>query len=153
VNYVNAPVIAAERGVEVVEERRRTSRDFTNLVRVTVRSDGHELRVAGTTIGRDDRRWLVSALGYELEMELSPLMAIFRYDDVPGVIGRIGTLFGEAGINIANMAVSRTNRGGKALMAVSLDTPAPPELVSSLREAGMDDVYVIQLGADEQPLA
>ena len=88
VNYVNAPVIAAERGVEVVEERRRTSRDFTNLVRVTVRSEGHELRVAGTTIGRDDRRWLVSALGFELEMELSPLMAIFRYDDVPGVIGR-----------------------------------------------------------------
>jgi hypothetical protein len=51
------------------------------------------------------------------------------------------------------MAVSRTNRGGKALMAVSLDTPAPPELVAALREAGMDDVYVIQLGADEQPLA
>jgi len=150
---VNAPVIAAERGVEVVEERRRTSRDFTNLVRVTVRSEGHELRVAGTTIGRDDRRWLVSALGYELEMELSPLMAIFRYDDVPGVIGRIGTLFGEAGINIANMAVSRTNRGGKALMAVSLDTPAPPELVAALRDAGMDDVYVIQLGADEQHVA
>jgi D-3-phosphoglycerate dehydrogenase len=153
VNYVNAPVIAAERGVEVVEERRRTSRDFTNLVRVTVRSDGHELRVAGTTIGRDDRRWLVSALGFELEMELSPLMAIFRYDDVPGVIGRIGTLFGEAGINIANMAVSRTNRGGKALMAVSLDTPAPAELVAALRDAGMDNVYVIQLGADEQPVA
>jgi D-3-phosphoglycerate dehydrogenase len=153
VNYVNAPVIAAERGVEVVEERRRTSRDFTNLVRVAVRSEGHELRVAGTTIGRDDRRWLVSALGYELEMELSPLMAIFRYDDVPGVIGRIGTLFGEAGINIANMAVSRTNRGGKALMAVSLDTPAPPELVAALREGGMDDVYVIQLGADEEHLA
>ena len=149
VNYVNAPVIAAERGVEVVEERRRTSRDFTNLIAVSA----GEVRVAGTTIGRDDRRWLVSALGYELEMELSPLMAIFRYDDVPGVIGRIGTLFGEAGINIANMAVSRTNRGGKALMAVSLDTPAPPELVASLREAGMDDVYVIQLGADEQPLA
>jgi len=153
VNYVNAPVIAAERGVEVVEERRRTSRDFTNLVRVAVRSEGHELRVAGTTIGRDDRRWLVSALGYELEMELAPLMAIFRYDDVPGVIGRIGTLFGEAGINIANMAVSRTNRGGKALMAVSLDTPAPPELIAALREAGMDDVYVIQLGADEPTLA
>jgi D-3-phosphoglycerate dehydrogenase len=139
--------------VEVVEERRRASRDFTNLIRVTVRSEGHELRVAGTTIGRDDRRWLVSALGYELEMELSPLMAVFRYDDVPGVIGRIGTLFGEAGINIANMAVSRTNRGGKALMAVSLDTPAPPELVAALRDAGMDDVYVIQLGADEQHLA
>jgi D-3-phosphoglycerate dehydrogenase len=148
VNYVNAPVIAAERGVEVVEERRRASRDFTNLIRVAVRSDGDELRVAGTTIGRENRRWLVSALGFELEMELAPLMAIFRYDDVPGVIGRVGTLFGEANVNIANMAVSRTNRGGKALMAVSLDSPAPPELVETLHAAGFDDAYFISLGAD-----
>jgi D-3-phosphoglycerate dehydrogenase len=146
VNYVNAPVIAAERGVEVVEERRRSSRDFTNLVRVCVRSNGDEVRAAGTTIGNENRTWLVSALGFELEMELAPLMAIFRYDDVPGVIGRIGTLFGETGVNIANMAVSRTNQGGKALMAVSLDTPAPPELVESLRAAGLDDAYFISLG-------
>jgi D-3-phosphoglycerate dehydrogenase / 2-oxoglutarate reductase len=113
-----------------------------------VRSNGDELRVSGTTIGREHRRWLVSALGFELEMELSALMAIFRYDDVPGVIGRIGTLFGEAGVNIANMAVSRTNRGGKALMAVSLDTAPEPDLVESLRAAGLDDVYLITLGAD-----
>jgi D-3-phosphoglycerate dehydrogenase / 2-oxoglutarate reductase len=143
VNYVNAPLIAAERGVEVVEERRRVSRDFTNLVRVSVRANGDELRVAGTTIGRDDRRWLVSALGFELEMELAPLMAFFRYDDVPGVIGRVGTLFGEAGVNIANMAVSRTRRGGKALMALSIDSPPPEELVSKLRTAGFDDAYFI----------
>jgi D-3-phosphoglycerate dehydrogenase len=143
VNYVNAPVIAAERGVEVVEERRRASRDFTNLVRVSVRANGDELRVAGKTIGRDDRRWLVSALGFELEMELAPLMAFFRYDDVPGVIGRVGTLFGEAGVNIANMAVSRTRRGGKALMALSVDSPAPEELVGKLRAAGFDDAYFI----------
>jgi D-3-phosphoglycerate dehydrogenase / 2-oxoglutarate reductase len=143
VNYVNAPLIAAERGVEVVEERRRASRDFTNLVRVSVRANGDELRVAGTTIGRDDRRWLVSALGFELEMELAPLMAFFRYDDVPGVIGRVGTLFGEAGVNIANMAVSRTRRGGKALMALSVDSPAPQELVGKLRAAGFDDAYFI----------
>ena len=143
VNYVNAPLIAAERGVEVVEERRRASRDFTNLVRVSVRANGDELRVAGTTIGRDDRRWLVSALGFELEMELAPLMAFFRYDDVPGVIGRVGTLFGEAGVNIANMAVSRTRQGGKALMALSVDSPAPEELVGKLRAAGFDDAYFI----------
>jgi D-3-phosphoglycerate dehydrogenase / 2-oxoglutarate reductase len=143
VNYVNAPLIAAERGVEVVEERRRPSRDFTNLVRVSVHANGDQLRVAGTTIGRDDRRWLVSALGFELEMELAPLMAFFRYDDVPGVIGRVGTLFGEAGVNIANMAVSRTRRGGKALMALSIDSPAPEELVDKLRAAGFDDAYFI----------
>jgi D-3-phosphoglycerate dehydrogenase / 2-oxoglutarate reductase len=150
VNYVNAPVVAAELGIEVAEERRRASRDFTNLIRVTV-ANGEELRIAGTTIGRDHRRWLVSALGFELEMELAPLLAFFRYDDIPGVIGRVGTLFGEAKVNIANMAVSRTRRGGKALMALSLDSPPPPELVDRLGEEGFDDAHFISLGdGDEQ---
>lgn len=144
VNYVNAPVIAAERGVEVREERRRSSRDFTNLVRVEAVSNGNELRVAGTTIGNDNRLWLVSALGFELEMELAPLLVFFRYDDVPGVIGRVGTLFGEAGVNIANMTVSRTRRGGKALMALSIDQPAPRELVERFG-ADFDDARFISL--------
>jgi len=114
---------------------------------VIVRSNGDEVRVAGTTIGNDNRHWLVSALGFELEMELAPELVFFRYDDVPGVIGRIGTLFGEAGLNIANMAVSRTNRGGKALMALSLDSPPPPGLVDDLRTAGfVDEAHVISLG-------
>jgi D-3-phosphoglycerate dehydrogenase / 2-oxoglutarate reductase len=147
VNYVNAPVIAAERGIEVAEERRRASRDFTNLVRVEITSDGERLRAAGTIIGNENRHWLVNALGFELEMELAPLMVFFRYDDVPGVIGRVGTLFGEAGVNIANMAVSRTRRGGKALMALSLDGEPPPELVDAVREQGFDDARVIRLGA------
>jgi D-3-phosphoglycerate dehydrogenase / 2-oxoglutarate reductase len=145
VNYVNAPVIAAERGVEVREERRRGSRDFTNLIRVEARSEGKQLRVAGTTIGNDHRLWLVSALGFELDMELAPLLVFFRYDDVPGVIGRVGTLFGDAGINIANMTVSRTRRGGKALMALSIDQPAPNELLEQLG-ADFDDARFISLG-------
>jgi D-3-phosphoglycerate dehydrogenase / 2-oxoglutarate reductase len=144
VNYVNAPLIAAERGVEVREERRRPSRDFTNLVRVEAISNGQHLRIAGTTLGNDNRQWLVSALGFELDMELSPLLVFFRYDDVPGVIGRVGTLFGDAGVNIANMTVSRTRRGGKALMAVSIDQPAPPELVARLR-ADVNDARFISL--------
>ncbi len=147
VNYVNAPLIAAERGIEVLEQSRRASRDFTNLIRVEVRSNGEQVRVAGTTIGNDNRQWLVSALGFELETEIAPLMVFFRYDDVPGVIGRVGTLFGEAGVNIANMAVSRTRRGGKALMALSLDAQPPPELVEQVREQGFDDARVISLGA------
>jgi D-3-phosphoglycerate dehydrogenase len=145
VNYVNAPVIAAERGVEVTEERRRASRDFTNLVRVEAVADGNKLRVAGTTIGNDNRLWLVSAIGFELDMELAPLLVFFRYDDVPGVIGRVGTMFGGAGINIANMTVSRTRRGGKALMALSIDEPAPAELVDQLR-AEFTDVRFVSLG-------
>jgi D-3-phosphoglycerate dehydrogenase / 2-oxoglutarate reductase len=148
VNYVNAPVIAAERGVEVTEERRRTSRDFTNLVRVEAVAEGKPVRVAGTTIGNDDRLWLVSALGFELDMELAPLLVFFRYDDVPGVIGRVGTLFGEAGVNIANMTVSRTRRGGKALMALSIDQQAPPELVERLRSE-LADARFISLGPAE----
>jgi D-3-phosphoglycerate dehydrogenase len=144
VNYVNAPVIAAERGVEVREERSRSSRDFTNLVRVEAVSSGEPLRVAGTTIGNDDRLWLVSALGFELEMELAPLLVFFRYDDVPGVIGKVGTLFGESGVNIANMAVSRTRQGGQALMALSIDSQAPEELVSKVH-AEFDDARFISL--------
>jgi D-3-phosphoglycerate dehydrogenase len=145
VNYVNAPVIAQDRGIDVSEERRRGSRDFTNLVRVEIASNGERVRVAGTTIGNENRHWLVNALGFELEMELAPLMVFFRYDDVPGVIGRVGTLFGEAGVNIANMAVSRTRRGGKALMALSLDGEPRPELLDAVREQGFDDARAIRL--------
>jgi D-3-phosphoglycerate dehydrogenase / 2-oxoglutarate reductase len=144
VNYVNAPVIAAEQGVDVREESRRTSRDFTNLVRVEAVADGKSSRVAGTTIGNDNRLWLVSALGFELDMELAPLLVFFRYDDVPGVIGRVGTVFGEAGVNIANMTVSRTRRGGQALMALSIDSPPPRELEAQLR-AEFADAHFIAL--------
>jgi D-3-phosphoglycerate dehydrogenase len=139
VNYVNAPVIAAERGIEVVEEKRRTSRDFTNLIAVS--ADG--ARVAGTIIGNEGRPWLVSALGFEVEIELAPRIVLLRYDDVPGVIGRVGTLFGEIGVNIANMAVSRDRADGKALMALTLDAPAPADLLPRLRE-GVDEAHVIQ---------
>ena len=146
VNYVNAPLIATERGIAVEEERKRSSRDYTNLVRVRVRWNSSEATVAGTTMGREHRLWLASALGFELDVELAPLMVFFRYDDVPGVIGRVGTLFGQRQVNIANMAVSRTRRGGKALMALSLDTAAPPELVDAVRAEGFDDARFIQLG-------
>ena len=106
-------------------------------------------RVAGTIIGNENRHWLVNALGFELEMELAPLMVFFRYDDVPGVIGLVGTVFGEAGVNIANMAVSRSRRGGKALMALSLDGEPPAELVEAVREQGFDDARLIRLGERE----
>jgi D-3-phosphoglycerate dehydrogenase len=138
VNYVNAPIVAADRGIEVVEEKRRAAQDYTNLVAVT--ADG--VRVAGTTIGQESRHFLVHALGFALEMELSPRMALLKYDDVPGVIGRVGTLFGEAGVNIANMSVSRDRAGGKALMGVAIDSPVPAELRTRLCE-GMDDAFVI----------
>ena len=75
-------------------------------------------------------------------MELAPRMAFLLYDDIPGVIGRVGTLFGAAGVNIANMTVSRNREGGKALMVLSIDSPAPDELLEQLHE-GMDASYII----------
>jgi D-3-phosphoglycerate dehydrogenase len=146
VNYVNAPLIAAERGIEVREERSRSARDYTNLVRVELRGKGYRVHVAGTTIGSDYRPWLVNILGFEIELELAPLFVLCRYDDVPGVIGRVGTRFGEAGINIAGMTVSRSRRGGKALMALTVDSAPPPELVDWLRGEGFDDARVLELG-------
>ena len=146
VNYVNAPLIAAERGIEVREERSRSARDYTNLVRVEVRSGESRFRVAGTTIGRDHRPWIVNILGFEIELELAPLFVLCRYDDVPGVIGRVGTLFGQAGINIGGMTVSRSRRGGKALMALTVDSAPSVELVELLRGEGFDDARVLELG-------
>jgi D-3-phosphoglycerate dehydrogenase len=146
VNYVNAPFIARERGIEVREERSRSARDYTNLLRAEVRTGGERLRVSGALIGRDNRQWLVHALGFDIDLELAPLLVLFRYDDVPGVIGRVGTLFGEAGVNIANMTVSRTRRGEKALMILTVDSMPPPELVERIHAEGFDDALVIELG-------
>jgi D-3-phosphoglycerate dehydrogenase len=146
VNYVNAPLIADERGIDVREEKQHGPASYTNLVRVSVSRDAETFEVAGTTMGSENRLWLVEALGYQIEIELAPLMFFFRYDDKPGVIGRVGTGFGEAGVNIANMAVSRTNTGDKALMALTLDSLAPAELADRFRAEGFDDARFIRLG-------
>ncbi len=142
VNYVNAPLIAAERGIEVTEERSTTSRDYMNLVTVAV----DDVEVSGTTIGPEHRHFLAGALGFAIDLQLSPRMVFFSYNDIPGVIGRVGTMFGGASINIANMAVSRTKEGGKALMVLAIDSDPPPELMERFRGEGFDDVRVIALG-------
>ena len=142
VNYVNAPVIAAERGIEVSEQRSQAARDYLNLVTVVV----DEVEVSGTTIGPEHRQFLAGALGFAIDLQLSPRMVFFRYDDVPGVIGRVGTMFGEARVNIANMAVSRTKEGGKALMALAIDSEPPADLVDRIRGEGFDDAQFITLG-------
>ena len=146
VNEVNAPLIAAERGIEVSEQRFAASQHYTNLVRVVVSAGQEDFEVAGTTVGPEHRLFLAAALGFSIDIELAPHMAFLSYDDVPGVIGTVGTMLGEAGVNIANMAVSRTTEGGKALMAFSIDSAAPSELVERIEAAGFDDVRFIQLG-------
>jgi D-3-phosphoglycerate dehydrogenase / 2-oxoglutarate reductase len=145
VNVVNAPLLAAERGIVVAEERFRASRDYTNTVEVRVRTDGEEVTVSGTTIGPEPRLFLAGALGHAIDIELAPHMVFVRYLDRPGVIGQVGSMFGDAEINIANMAVSRTLEGDKALMAFSIDTKATPVLEERLHAAGFDDVRLFEL--------
>jgi D-3-phosphoglycerate dehydrogenase len=146
VNLVNAPLVARERGIEVREESARASRDFTNLIQVTAIVGEREVVVAGTTIGAEHRPRLVHAVGYEIELELEPLMVFIVNKDQPGRIGQVGTMLGEAGVNIATMAVSRNRTGGNALMALTVDTPLPAELVEALHaDPGFLDVRLITL--------
>ena len=145
VNVVNAQLVAAERGIQVGEERGARAR-FQRELRVTVAVDGREVAVAGTTVGADDRPWLSGALGFHLEIELEPRMAFFQYADRPGIIGLVGTLFGEAGVNIGQMGVSRNEQGGRALMALTIDGEVPAELVARVQAEGFEDVRFIELG-------
>ena len=108
VNYVNAPVIAADRGIEVVEEKRRVVARLHEPRRRHRRRRArrrHDDRQRGTGTGSSRRSASSSRWSWRRAWSL------LRYDDVPGVIGRVGTLFGDAGVNIANMAVSRNREG------------------------------------------
>ena len=137
VNAVNAPAIAEERGTELVEAKRTTARDFTDLVRVTVLAGEARERVAGTTLGRRHRPHLLEAWGQRFNLQLEDHLAIFRYADVPGMIGRVGTVFGEHGVNIGAAAVGHHPDGdgegdGLAVMVVTTDEPVPAELVREI---------------------
>ena len=145
VNYVNAPLVADERGIEVIEERRRASPRLhqprpassvdepcgSRARRSAARTAaGSSARSASSSRWSSRRSWSSSAT-----------------TTCPGVIGRVGTLFGEAGVNIANMAVSRTRRGGKALMALSIDSPAAARAGRGRARQGFDDARFISAGS------
>jgi D-3-phosphoglycerate dehydrogenase len=132
VNDVNAPALAEERGIHVSQTSTPHARDFTDLVRVTVVSGGRRSRVDGTTLGRRHRAHLLAAWGSRFNVELEPHLAIFRYEDRPGMLGRVGTELGNRGINIISAAVGRREEeapGGGAVMLVTADSPVPQEVV------------------------
>jgi D-3-phosphoglycerate dehydrogenase / 2-oxoglutarate reductase len=138
VNDVNAPAIAEERGIQVSQTSTAQARDFTDLVRVTVVSGGARTRVVGTTFGRLHRPHLLEAWGSRFNIQLEPNLAVFRYVDQPGMIGRVGTLFGQAGINISAAAVGRRSDadhvGGVATMLVTTDSPVLQDVVDRIVE-------------------
>jgi D-3-phosphoglycerate dehydrogenase len=139
VNDVNAAPLARERGIAVSETSASSARDFTDLVRVTVVSGGHRSRVVGTTLGRAHRPHLLEAWGSRFNVQLEPNLAVFRYIDQPGMIGRVGTIFGESGINISGAAVGRRpdadHVGGVATMLVTTDSPVPQEVADRIAQS------------------
>jgi D-3-phosphoglycerate dehydrogenase len=133
VTYVNAPVIAADRGVEVRLITSEESDDFRNLVTLRgVRADGHAISVSGTLFGTKHVEKLVEVLGYDIEVQPSEHMAFFMYADRPGVVGTVGRVLGEADVNIAGMQVSRDTRGGHALVAMTVDQAIPQRAMEEI---------------------
>ena len=137
VSYVNAPLIAADRGVEVDLSTSTETTDHHNLV--TVRgalTDGRSVSVSGTlwSNGLRETQRLVELDGFDLELDADGILLFFRYVDRPGVVGRIGTILGHADVNIAGMQVSRRSAGGEALMTLTVDSPAPPGVLHEAAE-------------------
>ena len=139
VNLVNAPTLAEQRGIQISERKERIARDFTDLVRVTVVSGAVRTRVVGTTLGQAHRPHLLEAWGQRFNLQMDEgWLALFHYQDVPGMIGRVGTTFGEHGVNISAAAVGREppgydeSRGDLAVMAVTTDSAVPREVIDAI---------------------
>jgi D-3-phosphoglycerate dehydrogenase len=131
VSYVNAPQIAKERGIEVRETRSSTSQDYVNLV--TVRGGGGA--VAGTLVGLSGQPRITMVDDHTVDVPPADHMIVIRNEDQPGVIGRVATILGDAGINIADMDVGQSSAGVSALMVIATSTPTPAEVVAALRAA------------------
>jgi D-3-phosphoglycerate dehydrogenase len=141
VSYVNAPQLAAERGLEVREVSTVTAHDFVNLI--TLRSGAHA--VAGTLAGPRAESRLVMMDDHTVEVPPAPHMVVVRNDDRPGMIGVVGTILGDADVSISSMAVGPSATGNTALMVLSTDGQIPDESLARLRDAaGISDVHTVR---------
>jgi len=133
VNAVNAPRLAEERGIEVVESKTRQTADFRSLVRVTVRDGDEALAVEGTLFAGEDPR-IVRIDGFRVDAVPYGHMLAVRNRDEPGIIGLIGTVLGDHGVNIAGMFNARGTHGGEALTVYNLDDDLPEPVLAELVE-------------------
>jgi D-3-phosphoglycerate dehydrogenase len=144
VTFVNAPLIAEERGITVEESKSSQSLDYVNLVEVRAQAKGETVSVAGVLVGKRDTERLVRVYTYDIDMAFADNMVFFRYEDRPGVVGIVGTLLGDGAVNIANMQVGRKTEGGEALMALAVDTPIPePTLARITEQARLRDARLV----------
>ncbi|WP_018350784.1 phosphoglycerate dehydrogenase [Longispora albida] len=136
VTYVNAPLLAKERGVEITLATHGDSPEYPNLLTLRgILADGRTLTVSGTrTAGPREVEKLTELDGFDLDVPAEGHVLFFRYADRPGVVGTIGGILGVAGVNIAGMQVARIEAGGEALMALAVDSPVQPELLERSAE-------------------
>jgi D-3-phosphoglycerate dehydrogenase len=149
VNAVNAPRIAEERGIDVTESKTHTAEDFQSLVTVTVTDGEAEIGVCGTLFAGEDPR-IVRIDGFRVDAIPSGHMLVARNEDEPGLIGFIGTVLGDAGVNIAGMFNARETIGGEALSVYNLDEPVTEELRERLEadERVIDTTYIALNGTE-----
>ncbi|MDQ1746483.1 MAG: D-3-phosphoglycerate dehydrogenase / 2-oxoglutarate reductase [Frankiaceae bacterium] len=148
VTFVNAPLHAAERGVELALETSEDSPEHRNLV--TVRgtlATGDEVAVSGTLSGPRHVEKLIDVDGFDIDVALAEHLAFFRYADRPGVVGVVGQILGDAGVNIAGMQVSRRDIGGETMMVLTADSAIPPPALSEIaHRIGATSARAVDLG-------
>ena len=134
VNLVNASMVAESRGIELTEHRSDRARTFRNEVVVTVASSSRERTVAGALFeGRRAR--IVEIDGFDIDLRPAPWMLFMAYPDRPGMVGKFGTLLGEANVNIAGMSVGRKEKSGEAVVVLTVDDPVPEDVLAKIRAA------------------
>ncbi len=145
VNYVNAPVIAKDRGIRVVESKSDRSNDFVNVLRIKVKTNEGENELVGTVFGKNEPR-LVRLNTFRLEAEVSGPMLLVYNNDVPGVIGALGSLLGSNGVNIARMTVGREESSNQNLILLSTDSLIAKDLLEEVMQLdNIDNALVLEL--------
>src|SRR5512145_1983699 len=132
VNLVNARMVAEERGVKVTEAKAPRSEEYTSLVRINVLTEKGESSLAGTVFGTAPR--VVRINSFPIEADLSGGILMLQNQDVPGVVGRVGTFLGEKGINIAGLQLGRLKVGETAVSLISVDNPVPEPVLKQLNK-------------------
>ena len=145
VNYVNAVVVAEARGVKVTEAKRTSAEHYPSLVAVKVTSESASREIEGTIFGKQDAR-ITRIDGYRVDFVPQGHLMIMTNIDRPGMIGKVGTILGDAGLNIAGMYVGRDRPGGREVMVLVVDSPVPAQVCEEvLQVEGIESIHLAQL--------
>jgi len=145
VNDVNAPLLAKNRGIDVVESRTSKSSGFTNLMTVRVKTNREEKQISGTVLNGYGER-IVNLNGYTVDLIPEGNLIIMDHTDQPGIIGKMGSVLGNANVNIATMQVGRNELGGKAIAFLGVDQIVDKETLEELRQVkGIQNIYQVKL--------